>query len=65
MLTIQADKEILSNVDAKRCGSTASVALIHSLDEPAQPFWAAKRLSITVGHCGYVVLTYLLIADKK
>ncbi|KAK8858752.1 hypothetical protein IAR55_002981 [Kwoniella newhampshirensis] len=47
-----ADKEILSTDKAQRCGSTASVALFHSLDAPAQPYWAAKKLALTIAHCG-------------
>ncbi|WVQ96512.1 hypothetical protein IAU59_003617 [Kwoniella sp. CBS 9459] len=50
---LQADKQILvENEKAQRCGSTASLALLHSLDGPAQPYWAAKKLAITVAHCG-------------
>jgi len=52
-LTVQADKEVLTEIEsAQRSGSTASVLLLHSLDEPAQPYWAAKKLNMTVGHCG-------------
>ncbi|WVF68997.1 hypothetical protein IAT40_003771 [Kwoniella sp. CBS 6097] len=50
---LQADKKILvENEKAQRCGSTASLALLHSLDGPAQPYWAAKKLAITIAHCG-------------
>ncbi|WVQ73392.1 hypothetical protein IAR50_002963 [Cryptococcus sp. DSM 104548] len=50
---LQADKAILEGVDgAERCGSTASVVLLHSLDGPAQPYWSAKKVAVTIGHCG-------------
>ncbi|WWD18647.1 hypothetical protein CI109_103100 [Kwoniella shandongensis] len=49
---LQADKEVLSTGKAQRCGSTASAALIHSLDAPGQPYWASKQLSLTIAHCG-------------
>lgn len=42
-----------------RCGSTASVALLHSLDSPSQPYWAANKLALTIAHCGYVPLPLL------
>lgn len=49
----QADKEILTSIEkSDRCGSTASIALLHSLDSPSQPYWAAKRLAVTIAHCG-------------
>ncbi|WVR06506.1 hypothetical protein IAU60_003537 [Kwoniella sp. DSM 27419] len=50
---LQADKEVLEEIEkSQRCGSTASLALLHSLDGPAEPYWAAKKLAITVAHCG-------------
>ncbi|OCF37170.1 PP2Cc protein phosphatase [Kwoniella heveanensis CBS 569] len=50
---LQADKKILvENEKAQRCGSTASLALLQSLDGPAQPYWAAQKLAITIAHCG-------------
>ncbi|CAD6582211.1 MAG: hypothetical protein TREMPRED_003236 [Tremellales sp. Tagirdzhanova-0007] len=50
---LQADKEVLSDIDtAQRSGSTASALLLHSLDEPGVPYWAAKKLNLMVGHCG-------------
>jgi len=33
-------------------GSTATVSLLHSLDIPCTPFYSAKRLALTVAHCG-------------
>jgi len=38
--------------EAKTCGATASVALVHSLDAPATPFFSAQKLGLTVAHCG-------------
>ncbi|WWC88658.1 uncharacterized protein L201_003571 [Kwoniella dendrophila CBS 6074] len=50
---LQTDRLILDKEEkGKRCGSTASVVLLHSLDGPSQPYWSAKRLSLTVAHCG-------------
>ncbi|WVQ85039.1 hypothetical protein IAT38_007203 [Cryptococcus sp. DSM 104549] len=50
---LEADKKVHTTIEnAERCGSTASVVLLHSLDEPAQPYWAAKKLALTIAHCG-------------
>ncbi|KAK4683537.1 protein phosphatase PTC6, partial [Tremellales sp. Uapishka_1] len=50
---LEADKEVLTAIPGtQRIGSTASIALLHSLDEPGQPYWSAKKLGITIGHCG-------------
>ncbi|WRT67968.1 uncharacterized protein IL334_004942 [Kwoniella shivajii] len=50
---LQADKEILEGIEkSQRCGSTASLVLLHSLDSPGQPYWSSKELSLTVAHCG-------------
>lgn len=38
--------------EAKTCGATASVALLHSLDVPAKPFFASDTLGLTVAHVG-------------
>lgn len=38
--------------EAKTCGATASVALLHSLDIPATPFFAAQKVALTVAHVG-------------
>lgn len=40
--------------ESQRSGSTGTIALLQSLDEPAQPYFAAKKLHLTIGHCGYV-----------
>ncbi|WVO18090.1 hypothetical protein L204_105791 [Cryptococcus depauperatus] len=50
---LRADREVITKIKtSKRSGSTASVVLLHSLDSPAQPYWAAKKLAITIAHCG-------------
>ncbi|EIW67659.1 hypothetical protein TREMEDRAFT_64254 [Tremella mesenterica DSM 1558] len=50
---LQADRDILERVNnAERCGSTGTVALLHSLDSPGQPYWSSKRLNMIIGHCG-------------
>ncbi|RSH90938.1 hypothetical protein EHS25_010114 [Saitozyma podzolica] len=50
---LQADRDIIESMDkAQRSGSTATVAMLHSLDSPGEPYWSAKKLHITVGHCG-------------
>ncbi|KAI5452240.1 Protein phosphatase 2C 6 [Naganishia albida] len=58
---LQADQLVLSREDTRRCGSTASVALIHSLDEPVQPFYAAQRVSLMTAHLGD---TKILLCNK-
>ena len=30
------------------------MVLLHSLDEPGQPYWSSKNLNLIVGHCGCV-----------
>ncbi|WVO24962.1 uncharacterized protein IAS62_006344 [Cryptococcus decagattii] len=50
---LEADRQILTSVQhSDRCGSTASLALLHSLDTPSQPYWAAKKLALSIAHCG-------------
>ncbi|ORY25947.1 phosphatase 2C-like domain-containing protein [Naematelia encephala] len=50
---VEADKAILTGIEsAQRCGSTGTVVLLHSLDEPTQPYWSSEKLYLTVGHCG-------------
>ena len=38
--------------ESQRCGATATVALMHSLDEPAQAYWSADKLNLTIAHLG-------------
>ncbi|KIY50582.1 protein serine/threonine phosphatase 2C [Fistulina hepatica ATCC 64428] len=49
---LEIDRRLSIDSMAHKCGATASVALLHSLDSPLTPFYAAKRLSLTVAHCG-------------
>lgn len=49
---VQADQLLLSREDTRRCGSTASLALLHSLDDPVQPFFVANKISLTTAHLG-------------
>ena len=49
----QADKTVLTDIkESQRSGSTGTIALLHSLDEPTQPYFAAKKVHLTIGHCG-------------
>ncbi|KAK0541382.1 Protein phosphatase 2C 6 [Tilletia horrida] len=48
----QADRLIQRNDDLDVGGSTASVALLHSLDVPAVPFYSSKQVGMTVVHVG-------------
>jgi hypothetical protein len=54
----QIDRQLAIERAAKECGATASVALLHSLDNPVQPFFASERLSLTVAHVGYFYLPF-------
>ncbi|RSH88531.1 uncharacterized protein EHS24_001076 [Apiotrichum porosum] len=50
---LKADMEIRTEIEqAEHCGSTATVVLVHSLDTPAQPHWATKRLHLTMAQVG-------------
>jgi len=53
MRLVQVDRNLSSEPAAKTSGSTASVALLHSLDSPSTPFFAAQKLALTVAHVGY------------
>ncbi|EAU92668.2 hypothetical protein CC1G_01713 [Coprinopsis cinerea okayama7 len=48
----EVDKNLSVDPVSQTCGATASVALLHSLDAPATPFFAAQKLALTVAHCG-------------
>lgn len=48
----QADRQIQADENLNVGGSTASVALIHSLDTPPQPWYSSKIISITSVHIG-------------
>lgn len=49
---LQADKYISELPESEKCGATASVLLLHSLESPASPFFSSQTLSLTVAHCG-------------
>jgi len=50
---IKADNEILQDDQSIKSGSVATVAMLHSLDEPfALPFYAASRQVLTLAHLG-------------
>jgi protein phosphatase PTC6 len=48
----QVDRNLSTDDVAQSCGATASVAILHSLDAPATPFFSAQQLALTVAHCG-------------
>ncbi|KAG6841926.1 hypothetical protein C0991_005106 [Blastosporella zonata] len=48
----EVDRNLSSDPISQSCGATASIALLHSLDAPATPFFAAQKLALTVAHCG-------------
>lgn len=55
-VSLQVDRHLTIEQDAKACGATASVAILQSLDAPAMPFFASKRVALTVAHCGWAYL---------
>ncbi|KAI0274736.1 protein serine/threonine phosphatase 2C [Gloeopeniophorella convolvens] len=50
--SIQVDRNLEAEAAAKVCGSTASIAILHSLDAPATPFFTSERIALTVAHVG-------------
>ncbi|KAI0067790.1 protein serine/threonine phosphatase 2C [Artomyces pyxidatus] len=48
----EVDRHLETEPAAKVCGSTASVAILHSLDAPSTPFFASQKLALTVAHVG-------------
>ncbi|KAI6008285.1 phosphatase 2C-like domain-containing protein [Pisolithus orientalis] len=48
----EVDKLLSIESQAKVCGATASVAILHSIDNPARPFFSSRKLALTVAHCG-------------
>ncbi|TIA71537.1 hypothetical protein E3P92_02480 [Wallemia ichthyophaga] len=50
----QADKRTITDAQNRGylCGSTASVLLLHSLDDPPSPYAFSRRLQLTTAHCG-------------
>ena len=58
----EVDRLLSIEREARECGSTASVAILHSLDYPPKPFFASRRLALTVAHVGD---TRVLLASTK
>ncbi|KAI0257438.1 phosphatase 2C-like domain-containing protein [Lactifluus subvellereus] len=48
----EVDRNLKAEAAAKVCGSTASIAILHSLDSPSTPFFSARRMALTVAHVG-------------
>ncbi|EPQ60550.1 protein serine/threonine phosphatase 2C [Gloeophyllum trabeum ATCC 11539] len=48
----EVDRHLSMDIEAKKAGATASVAILHSLDVPATPFFLSDKLALTVAHCG-------------
>ncbi|EIN14106.1 protein serine/threonine phosphatase 2C [Punctularia strigosozonata HHB-11173 SS5] len=46
------DRHLAADKYAKQCGCTASVIVLHTLDQPQPPFFNAKQVSLTVAHVG-------------
>ncbi|KIP12483.1 hypothetical protein PHLGIDRAFT_498487 [Phlebiopsis gigantea 11061_1 CR5-6] len=57
----EIDRMLAIERAAKECGATASVVLLHSLDNPPLPFFTAEKLALTVAHVGdtRVILTHV------
>jgi len=49
---VEVDRNLEAEAAAKVCGSTASIAILHSLDSPSTPFFSAQRIALTVAHVG-------------
>ncbi|KAJ7786192.1 phosphatase 2C-like domain-containing protein [Mycena metata] len=48
----EVDRNLSADTGAQSCGATASVAILHSLDSPATPFFSSNKVALTVAHCG-------------
>ncbi|KAI0931899.1 hypothetical protein AcW1_000824 [Taiwanofungus camphoratus] len=48
----EVDRTLSIEKTAKECGATASVVLLHSLDNPATPFFTSSQIALTVAHVG-------------
>jgi len=49
---LEVDRNLEAEAAAKVCGSTASIAFLHSLDNPPTPFFSAQRIALTAAHVG-------------
>ena len=59
------DRNLTEEPLAKISGSTASVAILHSLDAPSSPFFSSQKLALTVAHVGYVFSAGSLECDTE
>ncbi|KAF7968229.1 hypothetical protein HWV62_31611 [Athelia sp. TMB] len=48
----EVDRNLSMDKEAKACGATSSIVILHSLDAPASPFFSCQKLALTVAHCG-------------
>ncbi|KAI0283384.1 phosphatase 2C-like domain-containing protein [Russula aff. rugulosa BPL654] len=48
----EVDRNLDAEAAAKACGSTASIAILQSLDSPSAPFFSAQRVALTIAHVG-------------
>ncbi|UZJ51457.1 hypothetical protein CBS101457_000777 [Exobasidium rhododendri] len=62
---LHMDRRIQSSKSLDVGGSTASVALLHSLDLPAQPWYSSQFLSVTSIHIGDTRMLLCPIADGR
>ncbi|KAF8506992.1 phosphatase 2C-like domain-containing protein [Russula emetica] len=51
-LLFPLDRNLEAEAAAKVCGSTASIAILQSLDSPSTPFFSAQRVALTIAHVG-------------
>lgn len=53
LYSIETDLDLLADPTTGNSGSTATIALLHSLDAPhSLPFYASSLLSLTIAHLG-------------
>lgn len=48
----EVDKTLYLDAATQECGSTASVILLHSIDDSMMPFFASTKVALTVAHVG-------------
>lgn len=60
---LHIDRRIQSSKVLNIGGSTASVALLHSLDQPATPWYSSQLLSVTSVHIGDTRMLLCPVAD--
>lgn len=62
---LHMDRRIQSSKSINVGGSTASVALLHSLDSPAQPWYSSQLLSVTSIHIGDTRMLLCPVSDGR